>query len=216
MKKPETRVVCISRTVAAGGERIARMVARRLEYRYVDDEIIVKAAERANVDPSVVASAERRRPLLDRILDALATPGFYPPDPSGLLDTATFAAPQILSIPDTYRELIREVVRDTAEQGSVVILAHAASIELAQAEGVLRVLVTASEETRTARLAAAGDMDLKQARAAMKESDAERTNYFREFHGVKDEAPTRYDLVLNTDRLDLVSSVEAIAVIAQS
>ena len=39
------RVVCVSRTLGAGGEAIAFQVATELGYRYVDDEIVSRAAE---------------------------------------------------------------------------------------------------------------------------------------------------------------------------
>ena len=52
------RVVCISRTLAAGGEEIGQAVAERLGYRVIDAEIIQRAAEKAEVDPQ----ACRRRP----------------------------------------------------------------------------------------------------------------------------------------------------------
>src|SRR5690348_851365 len=65
-------VVCISRTLAAGGEDIGRSVAEQLGFRYVDEEIIFKAARLAQVDPNVVARAEHKQPFLERLLDKLA------------------------------------------------------------------------------------------------------------------------------------------------
>ena len=46
------------------------------------------------------------------------------------------------------RVLIRETIEQTAAQGNVVIVAHAASHALPQRSDALRVLVTASPETR--------------------------------------------------------------------
>src|SRR4030095_9503986 len=48
------RVVCISRSTAAGGESIGQAVAQRLDFRYVDEQIITKAAQEAQVDPALV------------------------------------------------------------------------------------------------------------------------------------------------------------------
>jgi hypothetical protein len=61
------RVVCISRTSAAGGENVGHEVARRLGFRYVDEQIIERAAQRAQVDPALVAATEHRQPLLKPI-----------------------------------------------------------------------------------------------------------------------------------------------------
>ena len=45
-----TRVVAISRAAGAEGERIGALVAERLGFRYVDEEIITLAAEKQGVD----------------------------------------------------------------------------------------------------------------------------------------------------------------------
>ncbi|HEY5625944.1 MAG TPA: cytidylate kinase family protein, partial [Dehalococcoidia bacterium] len=61
-------VVCISRSLGAGGEEIGRTVAAELEFRYADEEIIVRAAQEAGVSPETVAEAERTPGLITRIL----------------------------------------------------------------------------------------------------------------------------------------------------
>ena len=68
------RVVCISRMTAAGGEPIGRPVADRLGFRYVDDEVIALAAERAGLEPAVVEAEEHHKSLLARLMDALIAP----------------------------------------------------------------------------------------------------------------------------------------------
>jgi cytidylate kinase len=116
---------------------------------------------------------------------------------------ATFADP-VREMPsgEDLRALIRDVIRDVAEEGDVVIVAHAASMALAGREDVLRVLVTASPETRTRRLAEATKLDTGQAAKAIRDEDAARNHYLARFYGVERELPTHYDLVVNTDRID--------------
>ncbi|HJM88996.1 MAG TPA: cytidylate kinase family protein [Dehalococcoidia bacterium] len=59
------RVICISRARGAGGEAIGRMVTNALRFRYVDDEILVRAAEKADVDRELVADVEHRKASCD-------------------------------------------------------------------------------------------------------------------------------------------------------
>ena len=99
------------------------------------------------------------------------------------------------------RALIRQSIVETADRGDVVIVSHAASYALAGRSDVLRVLVTASRETRLARAAAAGSLGEKQAAKAVTEDDAGRAAYLRQFYGVDHELPTHYDLALNSDSL---------------
>ena len=62
-----SKAVSISRTLGAHGEEVGRLVATELAFRYVDNEIINQAAQRAGVSPEAVASNEKTQPLLTRI-----------------------------------------------------------------------------------------------------------------------------------------------------
>jgi cytidylate kinase len=76
---------------------------------------------------------------------------------------------------------------------------------------VLRVLVTASPRTRTARVAEEAGIDEAQAAKALKDSDAGRADYLKRFYDIRDESPTHYDLVLNTDALSIEQAAEVVA-----
>lgn len=209
-------VICISRTLAAGGEGIGWVLAQRLGFRYVDEQIIERAAEQAKVDPALVAAVEHRQSLLQRLIDKLVmgaeTAGmvslgdvtaeiFVPPAARTATPTAD---------PERLRELIRATVREVAGLGKAVIVAHAASMALHDMPGVVRVLVTASPEVRAQRLATARDLSSTDATAAIAASDRERRDYLLRFYTIKEELPTHYDLVINTDALKPARAVEII------
>lgn len=211
------QVVCISRTLAAGGEAIGRAVAQRLGFRYVDEEVVTKAAEKAHVDPKVVAAAEHKQPLLKRLIAAIgaAQTGTDPLGfPTGVPLPSMYYPPGLnpqAVMAEDHRALIRAAIHEIATEGRAVIVAHAASMALAGVPDVLRVLVSASPETRAQRLAAAGEgFDASTAAAAVKDSDRERRDYFRRFYDVKEELPTHYDVVINTDVLTLEQAVSLV------
>ena len=212
------RVVCISRTVAAGGERIGQMVAQRLGFRYVDEQIIVKAAAIAQVDPALVAAAEQRRPLLQRLIDKLAAAS----ELVGPLSLATgvpmdiFAKPPqgYRATPQDLQVLIRAAIHEVASAGKSVIVAHAASMALAGTAGVLRVLITASPDTRVQRLVAQG-ISQEEAASNVAASDRARSDYFSRFYGITNELPTHYDVVINTDVLTPEHANDVIVMLAQ-
>lgn len=191
-------VVCISRVDGARGQEVAVRVAESLGFRLIDEDIIAQAAVDAGVDHEVVADVERRKSALVRLIEGLGSSGMG----------ATYMAPPSIAsqsqdqpASDELRGLIRSVIEETAAEGSAVIVAHAASLALAQREDVLRVFVTASPPTRAERVASTLGVDEKQAGRAIKRSDAERADYIKRFYGVGAELPTHYDLVINTDRL---------------
>ena len=188
-------VVCISRTMGALGEDVGRLVAGKLGFDYVDEDIVSRAAERGEVTAADVADAERRQSLLRRLLTELGTG-------SGV-ETYGLGPVPGGNLPDDMRSLIREAIEEAAGRGKVVIVAHAASFALAGREGLLRVLVTASPETRADRY-----------EASIEDSDTARTDYLRRFYGVEHELPTHYDLVINTDVVTVERAAELIALAA--
>ena len=191
----ETSVVSISRTLAAGAEEISRIVAKELSFRYVDDEIVLEASAQAGVSPEIVGEVEHSRPLLDRILGAMV---HISADGISSFEGAPVVASESLA---HYQDLIQWVIRETAAAGKVVIVAHGASIPLASMSGHLRVLVTASPTVRAERLMHMSDLKERQAKKAIQDSDRERRDFFRRFYKLRQELPTHYDLVINTDRL---------------
>jgi cytidylate kinase len=198
-----TRVVAISRTTGSGGESIGRIVAERLGFRYVDEEIVAWAAEKAGVEPDLVADAERRKGLLARFVEGLGKSGVD----AGL--GLSVALPELSTSKD-FQALIGEAIRDTAERGDVVIVAHAASIALAGRGDLVRVLVTASPEARAHRLAEAGGVGKEDAQRAVKRADAARADYLKRFYRIDQELPTHYDLVVNTDVLELDAAADIV------
>ena len=196
-------MVCISRSAGAAGEEVGRIVAESLGFRYVDEEIVARAAESGGVDPELVADAEERRSLLRRVLESFAH--------AGVAEVPLEQVPQT----EAHRALIRDVVREVAEQGDAVIVAHAASHALAGRDGVLRVLVTAEPPDRVRRLVESG-MEEKQAASLVRESDLARVDYLKRFYGVAEERPTHYDLVVNTETIPPEQAAELILQVARA
>jgi cytidylate kinase len=106
------------------------------------------------------------------------------------------------------------VIKETAARGDVVIVAHAASQALAGRPGVLRVLVTAPDDVRARRLAEAEGVEARAGEKLVRESDAARAAYFKEFHGLSEESPTQYDLVVNTALLTVAETAQLVVAAA--
>lgn len=209
------QVVCISRTLGAGGETIGRTVAARLRFRYVDEEIIAAAGEKARVDPTLIADVEHRQTFLNRLMQSLSVMPRATSQAANEFDPQGGAPPA--SARRGYRAVIREAIAEVAAGGRTVIVAHAASMMLAGSPGVLRVLVTASPAKRADRLNLPDQPHRKKRRAidVIEESDRERREYLSEFYNVSEELPTHYDLVINTDVLTPEQAVSAVVSVAQ-
>jgi cytidylate kinase len=200
------QVVAISHTDGAGGVSVGRIVSERLGFRYVDEEIIEVAADKEGLDYHLVADAEKRRSFLARLVDGLARVGVA----GAGIGAVTIREPSEFTRSDDFRALILEAIRETADRGDVVIVAHAASIAIASRDDLLRVLVTAPMNARTRRLAEAEHILEEEAAKLIQRSDARRAEYIRRFHAIDTEEPTHYDLVVNTDRLTINQAAEIV------
>jgi cytidylate kinase len=196
--------VCISHATGAGGEEVGKLVAERLGFLYVDEEIVARAAATGGINHADVADEERRKSLVSRVLDAMVYGS------SELRLGIPGRVSEVLNS-DDIRALIRETIEQVATRGDAVIVAHAASFAVTRGPSVLRVLVTASPNTRAARVGEAEGLDEAQAARAVKDSDAGRRDYLKRFYDVDQELPTHYDLVFNTDVLSIEQAVELVS-----
>jgi len=189
-------------------EEVGRLlVAEHLGFLYVNEEIVARAAAKGGLDAADVADEERRKSLGTRVLNAIAQGGgetwaMGGSVPLGAGDEASS---------DDIRALIRETIEQTAARGNAVIVAHAASHAIGPGPAILRVLVTASPDTRAIRVADAEGLDEAQAARAVQDSDAGRADYLKRFYEVAEELPTHYDLVFNTDSLSIEQAAELIS-----
>ena|SRR5579863_1417029 len=186
-------VICISGSDGSRADELAAAVGAALGFRVINEEITERAAAAAGVDRQTVEDVEQRKTTRAKILDLLASsggahPGFLIADPANQPS-------------DELRRLIRSAIEEFVAAGNVVILAHAASQVLAGRDHVLRVLVAASAQTRSARLADSSGIPASKADALVKNGDAGRADYLKRFYGIDRELPTQYDVVINTDNL---------------
>jgi cytidylate kinase len=208
------RIICVSHLTGAEGEAVARAVAERLGYRYLDEEIIETAAEWVDLDPSVVGAVERRKSLLSRIGAAMrAEPIPARPDASEQRRGGATAVRERPSDEDL-RELIRDTIKEVADENDIVIASHGAAMLLAGRDDTLRVLVTAPPETRARRVAQARNLDERSAAKLISDEDASRVDYLKRFHRIDQELPVHYDLVINTEVVAPGHAAELIAIAA--
>jgi cytidylate kinase len=187
----DATVICISHAEGADGAAVGRAVASMLGYTFADDAIVSEAARSAGIFAESLSYAERKDAKRSIEVDF------------GRIEKT-----------ENLRELIKDAIGTAADRGRIVITSHAASFALADREEVLRVFVTAPDETRAARLAESEGIDAKRAARELSESDKGRASYLERFYGVKNERATDYDLVVNTEKLGAVAAASLIAAAA--
>ncbi len=206
-------LITIARQLGSGGGRLGQEVAERLGMTYVDREILLRAAEMADVSEEAIRDTDERRPsILERMsayiigYQAPLAPEYMPPD-------VLFAPP----LPhDAVRRLIEDVIRQIAAKGNVVIVGRGAQVILRGHEPSLHVYVYAPLETRVRAIAERDHVSPQVALQRAHESDRDRAGYLRSYYGVDWHDPDLYDLIINTGRIPLADAVELVVVAARA
>lgn len=201
------RVVTFSVMLGSDGAEIARAVADKLGYRFLDNEVIAEAAAIAGVSPDTIAAAERWPTFVERMLERLALTTVVS---EGVLPTPPANPATMMLTSADYRSLIEQVVASLAEEGDCVIVGHASQAILRNRPDVFKVLVHGSGERRAERLAAAEGIDFKEAAKRVKESDHQRSAFFKHVYDMEWLASATYDLTINSDDFDQDTAIALI------
>jgi cytidylate kinase len=196
-------LITISRQYGAGGSEVARLVAERLGWSVVDNEIIDRVARRAGLTPEVVAEQDERVPgFVERLGRALAA------------SSQEYAVPELgVAVRAEEPSLVRLtelVVQEVAAEGRVVLVGRAAPAVLGTAVGALHVKLVAPREFRIQMARKAEGLESRAAERLMDQTDAQRARYHREHYGRDWDDPTHFHMVLNSGLLGLEGAADAI------
>ncbi len=231
-------VITVSRQLGSRGSYIAAATARELGLRYLDREVLNRAAERAGFPDekmrALLEEQEHERSLFERILEALVTLPSVPTIPSATLREgyayndviSTLMLNEDISYEEAlqevredqqrmmratgYADLIQQVILDCAQAGDAIIVGRGSQMILQNMPGVLHVQIIAPEKVRVQRLMRRTGVDEKEAQRQVRQSDKGRTYYLRHFHDVDWRNPDHYDLVLNTNKMSVDAAQELI------
>ena len=226
-------VVTVSRQLGSSGSYMATESATALGYRYLDREILQRAADASGYpDESMVEALgrqERVPGLLERLLTALGRMSAVPMTPSaslregrayaealGYVKASELGASQRReTAAAAYGELVRRVVAGLAEEGDVVISGRGAQAILRNRRNALNVRVYASPETRIRNLVSRLSVSREEAEGQILRSDRERARYLQHYHGVDVDNPRLYDLMINSDGVPVSMGAQMVVAAAR-
>ncbi|MCI8646955.1 MAG: cytidylate kinase-like family protein [Firmicutes bacterium] len=187
--KEQHHVISIGRQLGSGGSAMGRAIAEHFGFRYIDKEILVKAAERLELSEESLELIDERNSSIWGALAQIAVydmpyvaDAWYTPTSKQLFETQT------------------QIMREAAEEGPCVIIGRCASYLFRNYEKHTSIFLQADMDSRMARLEKTLKKPVKgtRKRKHIEHEDRERARYFNTFTGKKWLDLRGYDLVLDT------------------
>ncbi len=186
----EYRVLTVSREFGSGGGRIAQSIAKRLNWKLLDAELIDEIACAAHVDAGVVSRLDEHVDGWLRRMNRQAMRGAALAAGVALQQEKCFDE-------DVMTELTRQIIERAFQAGNCVIVGRGAQCILQAEPDVFHVFVYAPRRVRMQRLRTRLEpgADIEQ---RIRIVDAERAHYLRLRFAKEWNNPHLYDLMISS------------------
>jgi cytidylate kinase len=182
-------IITISRGSFSGGKMLAEALARKLGYRCIDrDQVIRKATEWG-------VSQDDLRTAIEK-----------PPSFLGQSQHTKYR----------YLAFIQAALTEEVRHGDAIYHGLAGHLLLGKGPHVLRTRIIAPMEFRIAKLQERMNLNRKEAITYIEAKDADRRKWTRFLYNVDWADPSLYDVVLNLEQTCLEAAADAIAAVAKA
>lgn len=188
-------VITIARMHGSGGHEIGQKVAERLGIKFYDKEIINKTAETLGISKKDVEDKDQF--ISDAsFLEYIITDNGISKEKFTGRDGAIFL---------TQSRIIREAAME-----SCVIIGRCADYVLKDRPCCLNVFIRSSEDFAVKMVTARTQLNESQAREVIRIKNRARANHYEKYTGLKWQNPDHYDIVINTAKIGIDTSVDLI------
>ena len=229
-------IVTIGGVTGSGGRQLGQLVAERLGADYVDRLILTSAAKQVGATVEALHQREQRPPttgerisrLIQRVLERSAMSGaggdpYFGPGAVAFLTQEYEDLPQPTITKgheledEKYIAGLREVFKNVASSGNVVMVGRGGTVILKDMPGTLRIGVVAHMEDRIARIMERERVDKAQARKIIADRDRARAYYFKRLFGIDNSEDTHlYHISINTSEMSFEYATEMVVAAAKA
>jgi cytidylate kinase len=167
-------IITISRELAALGDETAHELAKLLNYRLVDKQVLEERMKSYGIAGRKFEKYDERKP------------SFW----------ASLSQDR-----DDYLHYLKTAIFTEAEEGGCVFIGRGTSVVFKNVPGVISVFLVAPFEIRAERVKSYFHCDDRRARQIIEQSDHDRTGFHRYFFDIEWKDPGNYHLSLNTGYL---------------
>jgi cytidylate kinase len=189
--------------MGSGGSYVGRRIAERLGLRYVDREVLHRAAETLGVEEKALeANRERVATFWEKFLGSLS---FGPPE-------GTYAPPPVRYNDKALFECQTGILREIAARENCMIVGYGAAYVLPRHARMVNFFFHAPLRFRVRRVMEVYKLvDEERAREMVEESDRVRARYFKEMTGRDWACADNYHVAVDTSMRPLPELAEGLA-----
>ena len=187
-------VITIAREYGSGGRYIGKLVAEKLGIKLYDKEFVKKVAEETGLSEEFIKNNEQKR-------DALAdlNNGYY----FGLNNADELFLKE------------SEIIKNTAEKESCVIVGRCADFILNDRKNVTKVFIYSNMENKVKRATEFYGLDKAKAEKEITRINKLRANHYKHYTEKEWNNPNNYDICINSDTLGVEKSADLICEIVK-
>ena len=183
-------VVTITRSCGSGGSIIANLLAKQLNIKVYDKELLKLASDDSGINERLFAMVDEdtKKSILYKVSKRVYNGELIPPESNDFTSN------------DNLFNYQAKVLKELAKENSYIVIGRGADYVLRDNKNVIKIFVHANNEECILREMKRLGMERKEAEEWINKTNIYRGIYYRYHTGQKWRDAENYDLILNTSR----------------
>jgi cytidylate kinase len=200
-------ILTVSRLYGSGGSEVAAIVAEKLGWSLLDNEVVDAVAARLGLSTAEVQAREERLPsLVERLASAMTM---------GSQEWMTPVAAAKRPTDEQLLDVTQHIIQEAIARGPIVVVGRGAPAMLAERADALHVFCYAPRKALIARTMKRDQLSAEEAAKVVDDTNRERERWVRLHWEREWRAHENYDLSVNTERLGIEGAAELIVAAAK-
>lgn len=192
-------VITISRGFGSGGRTIGKLLAKRLDIDWFDNDLLKLASEESGINIALFGKADEKvKANLFKKYNRSYGEKIISPDSTDFIST------------DNLFNYQAKIIRDLAERENCIIIGRCADHILKENKKVIKIFVCADEKTSIKNVIDMYGIDEDDAKKKIEKIDKSRAAYYKYYTGKEWNDPVNYDICINTTTTGFDGAVDII------
>lgn len=192
-------VITISRGFGSGGKTIGKLLAKKLDINYFDNDLIRLASEESGINIELFGKADEKvkANLFKKYKRSYGEKIISPDSTEFISDDNLF----------NYQA---KIIRDLAKKENCILIGRCADYILRDDPKAIRIFVCANDDFCIDKVVELYGLDADEAKKKIKAIDKSRAAYYKYYTGNEWNDPLNYDLCVNTSKVGFDGAVDVI------